>query len=161
MEKRRNRNIKKKVFLSEEKKHKMLEKMKKDGFLNFSGFARKQLLNPDFETCLVSFPEYQLLTDRLISVGRAINSIDKSATQFGKISQNDLMELGPVMEELGELVKKQVKGEKQRIAKKGKTSKKCDRIVVKKTTKTRGGVRGELCEAGKKLERTMGGTRKR
>ena len=118
MDKRRIRNVIKQVFLSEKEKQKLLEKMKQDGFSNFSRFARKQLLKPDFETWLVSFPEYQLLTDRLLSVGRSINSIAKSATQFGKISQQDLMELGQLMEELVELIEKQVKEDKQRIAKK-------------------------------------------
>ena len=118
MDKNRIRNVVKEVFLSEEENQKLLEKMKQDGFSNFSRFARKQLLKPDFEVWTVSFPEYQLLTDRLLSVGRAINSIAKSATQFGKISQHDLMELGQLMEELVELVEKQVKEDKQRIAKK-------------------------------------------
>lgn len=118
MDKNRIRNVVKQVFLSEEENQKLLEKMKQDGFSNFSRFARKQLLKPDFEVWTVSFPEYQLLTDRLLSVGRAINSIAKSATQFGKISQQDLMELGQLMEELVEFVEKQVKEDKQRIAKK-------------------------------------------
>lgn len=118
MVKRRIRNVIKQVFLSEEENQILLERMKQDGFSNFSRFARKQLLKPDFEVWTVSFPEYQLLTDRLLSVGRAINSIAKSATHFGKISQHDLMELGQLMEELVELVEKQVKEDKQRIAKK-------------------------------------------
>lgn len=107
-----------KSFLSEEENQKLLERMKQDGFSNFSLYARKQLLKPDFETWLVSFPEYQPLTGRLLFVGRTINGIAKSATQFGKISQHDLMELGQLMEELVELVEKQVKEDKQRIAKK-------------------------------------------
>ncbi len=109
MVKRRIRNVIKQVFLSEEENQKLLEKMKHDGFTNFSLFARRQLLKSDFETWLVSFPEYQPLTDRLLSVGRTINGIAKSATQFGKISQHDLTELGQLMEELVELVEKQVK----------------------------------------------------
>ena len=52
------------------------------------------------------------------SLTQTINGIAKSATQFGKISQHDLMELGQLMEELVELVEKQVKEDKQRIAKK-------------------------------------------
>ncbi|MFU2182310.1 transposase [Streptococcus pluranimalium] len=118
MDKRRIRNVIKQVFLSEEENQKLLEKMKQDGFSNFSRFARKQLLKPDFEVWTVSFPEYLSLTERLLFVGRAINSIAKSATQFGKISQQDLMELGQLMEELVEFVEKQVKEDKQRIAKK-------------------------------------------
>ena len=50
-------------------------------------------------------------------VGIAINSIAKSANQFWKISQQDLMELGQLMEVV-ELVVKQLKKDKQRIAKK-------------------------------------------
>lgn len=118
MDKNRIRNVIKQVFLSEEENQKLLERMKQDGFSTFSLFARRQLLKPDFETWLVSFPEYQLLTDRLLSAGRTINGIAKSATQFGKISQQDLMELGQLMEELVELIEKQVKEDKQRIAKK-------------------------------------------
>lgn len=92
--------------------------MKQDGFSNFSRFARKQLLKPNFEVWIVRFPEYLSLTDRLLSVGRTINSIARGATQFGKISQQDLMELGRLMEELVELVEEQLKEDKQRIAKK-------------------------------------------
>lgn len=72
MDKRRIRNVIKQVFLSEEENQKLLEKMKQDGFSNFSRFARKQLLKPDFETWIVSFLEYQPLTDRLLSVGRTV-----------------------------------------------------------------------------------------
>lgn len=104
--------------MSEEENQKLLERMKRDGISNFSRFARKQLLKPDFEVWIVSFPEYLLLTDRLLSAGRTINSIARSATQFGKISQQDLMELGQLMEELVEVVEKQLKEDKQRIAKK-------------------------------------------
>lgn len=118
MVKRRIRNVIKQVFLSEEENQKLLERMKQDGISNFSLFARKQLLKPDFEAWVVSFPEYQSLTDRLLSIGRTINSIAKSATQFGKISRQDLMELGQLMEEHVELVEKQLKEDKQRIAKK-------------------------------------------
>ncbi|WP_449457463.1 transposase [Streptococcus suis] len=118
MDKNRIRNVIKQVFLSEEENQKLLERMKQDGISNFSHFARKQLLKPDFEVWTVSFPEYLSLTDRLLFVGRAINSIAKSATQFGKISQQDLMESGQLMEELLELVEKQLKEDKQQIAKK-------------------------------------------
>lgn len=118
MDKNRIRNVIKQVFLSEEENQKLLERMKQDGISNFSHFARKQLLKPDFEVWTVSFPEYLSLTERLLFVGRAINSIAKSATQFGKISQHDLMELGQLVEELVELVEKQLKEDKQQIAKK-------------------------------------------
>lgn len=118
MVKKRIRNVIKQVFLSEEENQKLLERMKQDGFSNFSRFARKQLLKPDFEVWTVSFPEYLSLTGRLLFVGRAVNSLAKSTTQFGKISQQDLMKLGQLMEELVELVEKQLKEDKQRIAKK-------------------------------------------
>lgn len=118
MDKNRIRNVVKQVFLSEEENQKLLKRMKQDGFSNFSRFARKQLLKSDFEVWTVSFPEYLSLTGRLLFVGRAINSLAKSATQFGKISQQDLMKLGQLMEELVELVEKQLKEDKQRIAKK-------------------------------------------
>ncbi|HHW3837864.1 transposase [Streptococcus anginosus] len=118
MVKKRIRNVIKQVFLSEEENQKLLERMKQDGFSNFSRFARKQLLKPNFEVWIVRFPEYLSLTDRLLSVGRTINSIARGATQFGKISQQDLMELGRLMEELVELVEEQLKEDKQRIAKK-------------------------------------------
>ena len=39
MVKRRIRNVIKQVFLSEEENQKLLEKMKQDGFTNFSLFA--------------------------------------------------------------------------------------------------------------------------
>ena len=118
MVKKRIRNVIKQVLLSEEENQKLLERMKQDGFSNFSRFARKQLLKPNFEVWIVRFPEYLSLTDRLLSVGRTINSIARGATQFGKISQQDLMELGRLMEELVELVEEQLKEDKQRIAKK-------------------------------------------
>lgn len=118
MVKKRIRNVIKQVFLSEEENQKLLERMKQDGFSNFSRFARKQLLKPNFEVWIVRFPEYLSLTDRLLSVGRTINSIARGATQFGKISQQDLMELGRLIEELVELVEEQLKEDKQRIAKK-------------------------------------------
>ena len=118
MVKKRIRNVIKQVFLSEEENQKLLERMKQDGFSNFSRFARKQLLKPNFEVWIVRFQEYLSLTDRLLSVGRTINSIARGATQFGKISQQDLMELGRLMEELVELVEEQLKEDKQRIAKK-------------------------------------------
>ena len=118
MDKNRIRNVVKQVFLSEEENQKLLKRMKQDGFSNFSIFARKQLLKPDFETWLVSFPEYQTLTNRLLFIGRTINSIAKSATQFGKISPQELMELGQLMEELVEHVEKQIREDKQRVAKK-------------------------------------------
>lgn len=117
MVKKKIRNVIKQVFLSEEYQ-KLLERLMQDGFSNFSRFARKQLLKPDFEVWTVSFPEYLSLTYRLLFVGRAINSIAKNATQFGKISQQDLMESGQLMKELVEVVEKQLKEDKQRIAKK-------------------------------------------
>lgn len=49
MAKKRIRNVIKQVFLSEEENQKLLERMKQDGISNFSLFARKQLLKPDFE----------------------------------------------------------------------------------------------------------------
>lgn len=61
---------------------------------NFSAYARKKLFNNKLESWIVSFPEYEQLTEQLIQIGRSINVIAKLSTQVGMISQSDFIELG-------------------------------------------------------------------
>lgn len=98
--KKRIKNVVKQVFLTEEENTRLLTLMAKENETNFSAFARKKLLNRDIKSWLVSFPEYEPLTEQFIQVGRSINAIARLSTQVGNISQQDFIELGQLMEEV-------------------------------------------------------------
>ncbi|CYV02947.1 TPA: transposase [Streptococcus suis] len=115
MANKRIRNIVKQFFLSEEENKKLVELMKKNRVRNFSSFARKKLLRDDFKIWFVTFPEYSPVSSELIYIGRSINSIAKTSTQFGNITESDFREVGHLLEQMVEVVNRQQKEDERKL----------------------------------------------
>ena len=97
---KRNRNIFKKVALTEQENEYIKKKIEQSPFNNFQNFALTLLIQGEIKT--TDYSELFNLNKQVSAIGNNINQVVRLANQFNEISTDDILDLQKeIQEEIG------------------------------------------------------------
>lgn len=106
---KRNRNIFKKVALTEQENEYIKKKIEQSPFNNFQNFALTLLIQGEIKT--TDYSELFNLNKQVSAIGNNINQVVRLANQFNEISTDDILDLQKEIQEVKDMVRMKINQE--------------------------------------------------